>query len=352
MGCRKYRGLMAQSLYEAPAPGESAALERHLDACARCREEYAGLRAIVEGVPAEAAVFTGDLLPVLRARIAEEAMAPAVSASGIWRWAWRGAAAGLAVVAGAAFLARMEPATVPRAPETQVASIAPAPETHVSALDETLSRADALERSREYTAALALLEEALASAPEDPRAGEAQLRVARIEFEHLRRYPRAHAAFETLARAYPETYREHPRGIQAYELLAEARTNDFDALYALDAARNDTRAALPRLEEVIARFPGTYVATLAVEEMARRVGAELSGPEFSKLAALEAVRAHCTDPVAIAQVQLALGDAYYLERRDVARAEDLYTAASQSGHPELEARARDALARLGTAPGR
>jgi hypothetical protein len=114
----------------------------------------------------------------------------------------------------------------------------------------------------------------------------------------------------------------------------------------VDAAENPVRGDPFRmLEEVMAGNPGTHVARLALAKMEALLMSEAEGT-VPEVALLEAVRARCTNPIALAQVNLHLGDKYCDELNDAQRARQLYLEAAQGGSPELAVIASTALARL------
>ncbi|MCC6142412.1 MAG: zf-HC2 domain-containing protein [Candidatus Hydrogenedentes bacterium] len=343
MGCRKYQGWIAAGIYEPLTADEQRDLEAHLSACRRCSEDAATLRAFSAALPVDPVVFTGDLLPALRARIADEPR-------GAWwaRWHWGRPAAALmtvAVIAGAIAWQRPVYAPAPAAPVQVAAVTAPTEAIPASPVAAALEEADALVARRNYAGALGVLKEAVAAYPEAPEAGQAQLRVASLEFNQLRRYPYAYAEYEKLIQAYPEVYQNSPESIENFEVLAEVQKDKFDPLFALDAARSAGGDTFAQLERVLAHYPGGYVAARAVEEMAQLAAEEL-GPQSSYVAALDTVRSRCSDPVAVAQLQLALGDTYYREMQNPARAQELYQTVAQSESPILAQLAQDALVRI------
>lgn len=330
MGCRKIRGLMAASLYEALDANEQSILDEHLARCGACQSQAEQLRGLRDRVPADPVPFGGDLLPVLRQRLAEEA-----PVSRAWRrWAVPMAACALVLVTAVFF----RPSSTLTPTEPIVAS----------ALESSITNADALLSKRDYTGALRVLQDALKSCPEDKKAGEAQLRLADIEFSELQRYAEAYTGYETLRVKYPEVWKAAPALVKdRFDLLSEARAKGFEPLYALNAARNTTGDSFRELEKVVAHYPGTMVAGLAVTAMRETVGSERGESGVMQAAALETVRECCTDPIAVAQVNLALGDMYWRELHDRQRAREVYGKAAQSEHAGLAGMALLALAELG-----
>jgi hypothetical protein len=327
--CRKVGGLIAASLYEALTPPEQDLLDTHLAKCAGCRREADSLGTLARAIPVYPVEFHGDLLPVVRQRLSETGRSTRWFG---WRWAVPMAGAlMLALVLGA----RLVPAA--RTPETVVVVASP--------LEITLVAARNLAKS-DFTAARALLKKSLAAHADDPRAGEAQLMLAELEFDHGQRYREAYDAYETLRLRYNDTFAANPQCVLRFNVLDEARAADFDPLYALDAARNSSGDPVSHLEKVVSRYPGTLVASLGVDAMAQAVGHAEAVNVETRAAALETVRECCSDPAAIAQINLALGDLYWEQLHDPAKARPLYTEVAECPHTPLAQLARLALAQI------
>jgi len=329
-GCRKARGIIAASIYDDVSAEERAYLARHVTACAACRAEAESLPRFAGAIPVPPAQFTGDLLPVVRQRLMET---PARSAWTGWRVALPVAAC-IMLAAAFGYISRDDR----RVSGPDVAAVAAA-----SPIDAAI--AAALEQSdQQFGKAVLALREAIQAYPDDPRAGEAQLLLANLEFSHGQRYAEALAAYDALRRHYPQTWNTSPGAVKdRYDLLAEARLQNFEPLYQFDAARN-SGDAFAQLEKLVAKHPCKLVASLAIETMRER----LCGPEDSmametRIDAMEFVRDRCTDPVAIAQINVTLGDMYWRDLRDFERAREAYTQAAGSGHITLASVARAAL---------
>lgn len=359
--CGSVRPLLAASLYEPLGEEEQQTLEKHLEGCARCRALLTGLRGAVRAIPGEPARFDGDLAPALRARIAE-----IPGRTPVWRlWPYPAGIAALAavmllVVAGP-FLSsptteKLATAPIDGSAVERVAADVPddatrdgellAQEFGDSPVSEAVCEADRLIERQAYVEAMRLLQESLASYPGDPAAGVAQARLADIEFRHLRRYPRAFDAYVKLRNQFPQVFTASPESIDRFDLLVEGWQENFEPLYALDVARENGTDGFADLESLIAQNPGKLVALLALEEMRHIVDDPEKEGDLPTVAALETVRSRCVNPVAIAQVDLRLGDAYSHDMRDLARARELYLGVAQGAHPVLAPIARDALARL------
>ncbi len=331
------RALIAASVYEPLSAEEEARLERALAENPALAAEAEALRGTVARIPCPDVEFTGDLLPVLRERIREEAGRPA------WlRWGW------LAPVAACVLVALvLAPGWMAEAPEAPVAVLQ---ETPASPLEATLAEAEALLAKREVGEALRLLEHDLALHPDAVGAGQVQLALADIEYGHLQRYERAHDAYKKLRSEYSETFTASPLSITRFDLLDECRAKGFDALYAFDAARNNPESeAFARLEQLVVRYPGSLLAGMVVDEMRQLVSGDEADSGPLKAAALETVRARCADPLAVAQINVALGDTYWRELKDGKKARDCYTPVAESPHLALAQLAQDALTAIDAA---
>lgn len=335
--CRKVRGLIAAALYEPLAPAEQARLEAHLGRCAVCRREAESLGALVRKISTPPADFQGDLLPAIREQLsANEYRRTGYS----WRWAVPLAAMlvlGLSVVAGV----RLAPSgTAPQMVKVEA-----------SPVEMTLVEARKAMKS-DFAGARGLLQRALAEYPEDARAGDAQQLLAELEFSHGQRYKEAYAAYETLRTRYNSTFAANPESVFRLNLLDEARAADFEPLYAFDTARSSTGDAVKQLEKVVSRYPGTLVASLGVNAMVDTLVQESPGDAQTRAAALETLRGRCTDPMAAAQVNLALGSLYWEQMHDAEKARPVYAAVADSPHAILAQLARRALSEIDSTPQR
>lgn len=335
IGCRRVRGLMAGALYEPLSPDDQIVLNNHFQRCPRCRAEADELRIFIAQIPAHPVEFQGDLRPVLLNRFAEEKAGARPGRRFIEfvpRLAFPIAAVLAVLVAYGAFV----PGEGVPAGKVEVVA---------SPMEQKLVEARTLAK-RDFMAARTVLEDALRSFPEDPRAGEAQLALADLEFDHGQRYEEAYKALNTLRTRYPETWNANPECADRFDLLDEARAEDFEPLYAYAAAVNSSGDAFAQLEKVVARYPEKLVGTLAMAAMVELVGDDSDGAELTKTAALDAVRNRCTDPIAIAAVSVSLGDSFWKEMKDPDSARICYTAAAQSSHPGVAQSAKEALASL------
>ncbi len=332
LGCWRIRGLLAASLYEPLEPGDKARLDRHMAACPACRARAQQLRRVTTRIAREDIPFTGDLLPVLRQRLAEES----AQQRGV-RWALPLAACALVLLTAGSIT--LWPQAAPSVQERVLAS----------AVDPLLAEAQTLTASHDFTGALRVLQDAVSAHPEDPHAGQAQLMLAEVQFAQLQRYPEAYDAYQTLRARYPETWKASPGVVKdRFDLLSEARVKQFEPLYAFDAARNTAGDAVHELEKVVARYPGSMVATLALLAMRDNNAAPVETENAPmKAAALENLRDCLTDPIALAQLNVTLGDMYWREIHDRSRAREVYSKAAESEHAGLASLARLALAELG-----
>lgn len=329
--CRKVKGLIAASIYEDISPEDRAYLAAHLTACARCRVESEALSRVAHALPVtHPAPYTGDLLPAIRQRLAE--------APGRRAWiGWRMALPAVTCLMLAAFLGVMAWTPNPASPpDTAIMAASPLEAAMAAAREEG---------GQSFGKAMLALREAIQTHPDDSHAGEAQLFLADLEFNHGQRYAEAFAAYDTLRSHYPQTWNSSPTLVKdRYDLLAEARQENFESLYLFDAARNSGAESFAQLEKVVAKYPCKLVASLAMESMRERLcGPEDALPLESRIESMEVVRDRCSDPVAVAQINVALGDMYWHDLRDPVRAREVYSQAAGSGHMTLASLARAAL---------
>ncbi|MFP4190813.1 MAG: hypothetical protein ACLFU6_01960 [Candidatus Hydrogenedentota bacterium] len=352
--CLKARGLLAASVYDDLAEQEARWLQGHVERCARCRRRQAELAALKEYVPVSRPVLGEDLLPVLKSRLSEmqrrsapnEKRVGAPSPGREWRLAVSAALCALAVgvfawqTAGPVGLGSA-------APESQ--------ETYASSVNEEEAVWTQMEQrlqARDYTGAYQVVEEALENENMQPWAAEARLILADLAYGHLQWYD---AAFES----YSEVVQNHRHVLEADErlaevvtrwnMLAEARKNDYASLHALHAATGSASGDFDALENVVARYPGTFVASEAVRAMAH-LAIESDAGAFQdngdRLAALGAAREQARHPIVKAQVDYEIGQHHLTQNGDKEKARELLVTVSQSDEEALAERARTSLAML------
>jgi len=336
---RKVEGLMAASLYESLPERDQALLQRALDKDPALRSEYEAMRRIVGAIPMTP-LAAPDLLPQLHQKLDTPARADRS-----YRLVYAGAAA--IFVAGISFAAW----TVTR-PDASTARVAihksGAPNTLMA---QALAEADSLVAKRDTAGAYAVLRKALSRQPGDQQAGEAQWRMASMAFE-LKSYPEALAAYTQLLDQYRETIEgdkiRMSEAIARRDLLTESKRVDFASLQAYDAALRDRTNTFARLEDVVVNYQGQYmVADLAAAEMARVAADDLGATDASAagaLTALKAARERCKAPVAVALLDLKMGDVYSTSLNDYSSAAVQYHRAAEN--PALASRANEALDRL------
>lgn len=325
-----FEALMAQSLYEPLSEAEQQRLDAFLASSPDHAAEYAELKALVAAIPQGPVSMPVDLWPALEQRVAATRRRRP-------HWSLYAAAATLLLVLGAN-LARIALPT----PEDQPAQVV------ASAMEQRVAEAQQWAANREFSRALTSLQAVLAENPSDPAAGKAQLALAELEFEHGQRFAEAYAAYNQLKARYPETWTSTPRNADRLDLLAEARGDNFESLYALKSARNGGSEAFAQLERVAAKPDMPLLAALAVDAMRDIVGGPGSTSGQAKLEALETARNRCKDPVAAAQIQLALAETHWKDLNDPQRARDLYGELAVGTQPAVAAAAKAALAKLDT----
>lgn len=346
---------MAAALYEPLSTADRDILDRHLGTCPRCRAELATLERVTNTIPRTEHRLDIDLAPRLTARLAgirekrsQWAFRP--------MWATGAVAAALLVATIALFVVYPDEDTLvlpvvaqngPAPHPEDAASTSALPESRsLSPVELALDEAEALVARQAHADALVVLQDALRLHPDDPAAGHAQLQIADLEYGQLKRYPQAFDAYVKLRNQFPEVFAADSENIARFDLLVECWQDSFENLYALDRARNAGEDAFDQFEDILARNPGKLVAMLAMAEMKQCVHPASFATPDGEVLALEELKSRCVNPVAIAQVSLALGDAYAGRLRDPGRARSVYESVLNFGNDVLAGQAREALARL------
>lgn len=331
-------GLLAASLYEPLSPDEQAFLEEALAASEPLRNDQANLLQLLSDLEGTVPPLDIDLLPGIRARLSQSETQP-------MPWAWRRlrypAMAAAAAVLLTVSLWNLRTVDAPvETPATMLAANAATPlGAIVQAVEPVLAR-------REYGNAVRALREGLNAHPGDAEAGTATLMLADLEYSQLQRYDEAYNVYENLRTQYPAVFSAHPEAIQRFDVLSESRNDGFSPLYALNAAGDSFDA----LERVVAQYPNKLVGTLAMNTMQRLECADSAAEPASAIAALESVRDRCTHPVALAQVNLNLGELYWNAQHNPAKAREAFLAVTASGHADSAQLAKQALAQLDNSP--
>ncbi len=329
--CEEMEGLIAASLYETLDAAGDAALQTHLLDCPTCRAELSSLRALVGAMPAEPAVFQGDLLPAVREELRRSDPMP-------WFSGWKRYVLGLSAAVLISCVIILTQGRHVDAPTDDVALR--------SEVDPTLVEARGLVASDNAAGALTVLREALATERDAGRAGELQLEVAELEFSVFRRYEAAYDAYKVVRDNYVDAWTRSPGIVkERFDLLTEADEANFEPLYQIDKAIKQGESGMPELEQVMARYPGRAVAEAAMETMVAMADGE-------GLAGLEEVRDRLSNPVAVAQLDVRLGEGYCAGDLDPAKGKALLHAVAESPYEVPAQMAKDVLARLETGEGR
>ena len=209
-----------------------------------------------------------------------------------------------------------------------------------NSVDQLLVEARNLSQAGDSMAARRLLESALAKEPEEHDAAVLKLEMANLEFIGFHRYKDSYSIYTSVRKNYPEVWSQSSAQVkERFDLLTGARDGDFEVLYQIDAARKQGERGIPVLESIMAKYPGQTLAGEALTTMASLVEGE--GVE-----ALETVKAHCTNPVAIAQLDVRLGEGYWQEQHNPERGRALLEAVADSPYEEPAKMAQETLARL------
>jgi tetratricopeptide (TPR) repeat protein len=332
--CRRVRGLIAASLYNDLSQNELQTLESHLGSCGACRKQAAELTKLAAVFPVTEPGLDQDLWPAIRRAVRHESerhYSPLRLSWGV------SCALGLCLIA-----ATVMTYGVYRTYDTGATVIAGAGVP----LENDLAAVSAMIDDRDYVRAYRRLEKAIQANPGSPLAPEAHVQLADLAYSKLNWYPEAYEAYDRLIREYSDAG-ALTECISRHELLDEARTLDYAPLYALDAARRAGDNSFGRLESVVAKYPGTLVASLAAEDMARQFieqGTVPAGEEH--VAAMERAKAKCTNPVAIARLKLEIGHIYMRELNDTAKARSFYAEVANFDDKTLASLAEGSLAAL------
>lgn len=323
IGKRRREQLLADAAFNDLSPKDQDAFTKRVAREPAMADEADDLRQFLDALPSDPPLFEGNLLPAVRAQIAAE------SARTPSPFALRGRLTGYAVAAacvlGVFGAVLMQPGN---GQDPGHASVAALEEPAQSAVQTILAEAAQMRSNGNATGAYSLLTEAMAAHPEDRYAAEAQLALASIAFEDLQWYREAEEGYDAFARDYTTSYLMHPEAPEIAfrrNLLAEARASGYEPLYALA----DAGTALGELESILARHPAGFVAVQAVEQMVAAIPNVTSDVE-----ALELVRQRCTDPIALAHLDVELADRYANDLGDGIRARALLedVASRQDSH--------------------
>jgi len=339
---RKIQGLLAASLYEPLTPDEQAELDRALAASPEFQAEANALRRLVNTTPSHSPDFDADLLPLLHQRLANESgqrPCPVSRRRVVWA-----SACVFALVLGGALLIWTNQATAPGGSPNATLRSGEEP----TLLAQAIVEADFLVEDRKPYQAYELLTKGVEAQPDDPLVAQAQLRIADLDFE-FGRYAKSLEAHNLLVKppyvnALDES--EKHRIVWRRDLLTEAAARDFKPLYAVDAAMGNRGNELAGLELVITNYPQLHVADLAAENMGHLLADTAAHPDVKTayLEGLKAARAQCTEPNAVALLDLKIGDRYRDDFKDIPAAETHYRKAFEN--PVLAKRAGDALGSL------
>ncbi|HDP33773.1 MAG TPA: tetratricopeptide repeat protein [Candidatus Hydrogenedentes bacterium] len=351
---RRARGkagvLMAKAVYETLEPDEQAHLDRLCKAYPALdgeREQYAAF--------ARRFQLPSDELPCNLSSRIDAALTASSRETGQRKATLLAGAAALASLVVASYVGVMlfEDAAAPngslaRNAVESAAPAAPPMNTDEAELMRVMDSACGLIADSDITNAVTLLEEAVAAHPSSPLAGEALLLLADIEYSYLQRYDRAFDAYSQLRANHPGVFASSVESEMRYGLLAEMRRENYAPLYALDNACARGAGGFAILENLVASYPNTVLASVAVDEMCALVNAAQreAAPPVNMTARLEQVRSRCSNPVAMAQLDLTLGHIYCNTLNDRARAMAHYNRAAASDHVALARQAHEALLRM------
>lgn len=348
--CRNVQGALAASLYEPLEGEEQCALQEHLDSCAACLAQYRQLQFLARALPQDPAVFEGNLLPAVRESLRQPAgfftrpacegdrhfcLSSRQPAGFFTRPAWAGLSSLFLMILAIIGLFIYVHDGARETPQDRPA-VATAAERILEEVNRHLVTED-------QAGAMGVLEAALARAKGTADAGPLQLAKANLEFEVFHRYEEAFVAYKKVREQHVDAWtNSDPRIKERFDLLTEARDGGFEALDDIDRARSQGETGLPVLEQVMARYPCREVAREAMKTMAALVD-----EKGDNVHALETLKTRCTNPMAIAQLDVHLGEQYCTNDRNQARGRALLQNVAGGDYPEPAKMAQDVLAKLG-----
>lgn len=311
------------ALYEPLSESEQSTLNDHLATCSRCASEMEAMKALVREIPTEPEPYSGDLLPTLREALRAEATTKRSS-----RWTLVSFMISC-VVFGVIGLflfsngARLDPPLGERSPITLA-----------------LEEAGLLSESGKELEARQLLENALAYHGDGPTAGVLYLEMASLEYGGFHRYEQSYLLYKKVRDEYTDVWAQcHGSLKDRFDLLTEARDTGYEALYAIDAARSLGEEGIPRLETIMAQNPGRFIASEALDTMVTVI-------ENDGVSGLEMLRSRFTNPLAVAQLDVRLGEQYWEEENNPDRGRELLETVAKGPHEVPAQMAAAVLARL------
>ena len=334
-------GLMAASIYEPLSPEESQELELWLEANPEQRAELEAMRELVDYLPHEAPDFAGNLLPAVR----EDLRGGKGSLFG-WTMMPRFGMQilGTLVVTGIIVLPLMQGV------QMGFLGDAPLPQQADSgdAAPSLWDNAQALIAAREQEQAYDLLKDAVATQGDHRDIGHWQLLLAKLEYDYFQRYDSAFERYTEVKREHPAVFTSDRDTPYRYDLLEQTEAEDFAPLYTVDRAREMGMDSFAKLEDIYARYagPSNPVSSLAFDTMSDIAGALSKDSPTFQMATYEKLRRKCSNPVALDQIEVALGKMYVDHGSDCEQAQDLLRAAIGSPNEAVSREAELTLASL------
>lgn len=182
-------------------------------------------------------------------------------------------------------------------------------------------------------------------------AGQALLLLADLEYTSSEHYEEAYRLYSQLRDKYPHIFTSTPEAVYRYNLLEETKKENFKPLYALNSALSSSDNPIKHLEKIIASYPGTMVANLAVNSMIDCfMDSNTAHNSERTIKALENIRGYLTEPTAIAQVNYVLGNLYWNQMRDFEKARTFFQSVIHSDAKQLHPLANEALTQLVSMP--
>lgn len=335
---REAAPMIAQELYEPLSPEDEQRLDELCRLFPKLNQERHSLKKVRKALVLSEDNWQGDLLPAIHEKLA-------VSRGG-YRHTRRANAYVFAfslvilfslALYGLFMLSDQNDTFAPVAGQ-----ISPRADTPLSRLGQDACDMVAL---GEAERASELLAQAIQEYPADPYHADALLTLADIEYTYLQRYERAYEVLKLLERDHRDIFNRNWDHDKRVRLLSAALPDAFTPIRELESAARSENP-LQGYEQVLAEYPDKIWADEALHSMTRLIARHANAYPTDTIQVLQQLRSVCTHPVALARIDLELGNYYCDSLDDLERARTHYAEAAASRNFALSAKAQEALARL------
>ncbi len=342
--CSYYEKLMVSVCYCEMDEKNITALKKHIEQCPKCREQYNDLMDFtyqlnqVQDILNNHEIISEDIniLPIVKNKIIEKK-----THSPLFRPQLKYVSSFVGILLFTIFMGIFifQQSKNSSDISSTFASFLSGTESAVSSYDGPL------ERQKDK------LREIIKTNKGQSIAGQALLLLADLEYTSSEHFDEAYRLYSQLRENYPRIFVSTPEAVYRYNLLEEVKKDNFKPLYALNSALASSDNPIKQLEKIIANYPGTMVANLAVNSMIDcLVDSSNSQNSEKKIKALENLRGYLTEPTAVAQVNYVLGTLYWNQMRDSEKARTFFQSVIHSDSKQLHPLANEALTQLVSMP--